>query len=90
MKSGIIGELEETDDFEAGPVDEEFELFNMGMDGEPGWTNADGDRLRDYGVDEDEEDGTNMHNIGAQDEDVPLGELLRRRKNVSSRQQDGG
>ena len=43
-----------------------------GIDGEEGWTNSDGDRLRDYGVDEDAE-------IFA-DEDIPLGELLRRRK----------
>ncbi|CAK7206555.1 Palmitoyltransferase [Sporothrix eucalyptigena] len=54
-----------------GPVrqvgsDDEFEL---GMDGEPGWTNADGDRLRDYGVDEDAEN----------DEDVPIATLLQRR-----------
>lgn len=45
--------------------------YEQGVDGEPGWTNAEGDRLRDYGVDEDAED---------EDEDVPLGELLRRRK----------
>lgn len=45
--------------------------YEQGIDGEPGWTNAEGDRLRDYGVDEDAEDD---------DEDVPLGELLRRRR----------
>lgn len=45
--------------------------FEHGADGEPGWTNSEGDRLRDYGVDEDAED---------EDEDVPLGELLRRRR----------
>lgn len=44
--------------------------FEHGIDGEPGWTNSEGDRLRDYGVDEEAED----------DEDIPLGELLRRRK----------
>lgn len=33
-----------------------------------GWKNSDGERLEDYGVDEDPED------------DIPLGELLRRRK----------
>lgn len=47
-------------------------LFEQGYDGEPGWTNSEGDRLRDYGVDEDAED--------SDDDDVPLGELLRRRK----------
>lgn len=55
---------------EEGGIDE----FEQGMDGKPGWTNADGDRLRDYGVDEEaDEDG---------DEDVPLGELLRRKKGM--------
>lgn len=43
-----------------------------GMDGEIGWTNSDGDRLRDYGVDEDAE--------SLDEDDIPLGELLRRRK----------
>lgn len=43
-----------------------------GMDGEIGWTNTDGDRLRDYGVDEETEDFA--------DDDIPLGELIRRRK----------
>jgi palmitoyltransferase len=43
-----------------------------GVDGEEGWTNAEGDRLRDFGVDEDAE-------LLAEDE-IPLGELLRRRK----------
>lgn len=47
--------------------DDEFE---QGMDGEPGWMNADGDRLRDYGVDEDAEN----------DEDVPIALLVQRRK----------
>lgn len=47
--------------------------YEEGIDGKPGWTNSDGDRLRDYGVDEEAE-------IVADDDDIPLGELLRRRK----------
>ena len=43
-----------------------------GFDGQKGWTNSDGDRLRDYGVDEEAEI--------IDDDDIPLGELLRRRK----------
>ncbi|KAK2682576.1 Palmitoyltransferase, DHHC domain [Fusarium oxysporum f. sp. vasinfectum] len=39
-----------------------------------GWVNSDGDRLRDYGVDEEESEAE------AADEDVPLAELIRRRK----------
>ncbi|PMD20802.1 zf-DHHC-domain-containing protein [Hyaloscypha hepaticicola] len=57
------------------PVDEgdDYESeFEEGIDGEEGWTNAEGDRLRDFGVDEDAE-------LVAEDE-IPLGELLRRRK----------
>lgn len=73
---------DDNDDYdqEAGVEDEnhavrEKPLFEQGIDGEPGWTNAEGDRLRDYGVDEDVEDS---------DEDIPLGELLRRRKAYGS------
>jgi len=40
--------------------------------GEEGWKDSDGDRLRDFGVDED---------VEFYDEDnVPLGELLRKRR----------
>jgi palmitoyltransferase len=52
-------------------IDYESE-YEEGMDGEEGWTNSDGDRLRDYGVDEEAE-------VLAED-DIPLGELLRRRQ----------
>ncbi|TVY84962.1 Palmitoyltransferase pfa4 [Lachnellula suecica] len=46
--------------------------YEEGMDGEEGWTNSDGDRLRDYGVDEEAE--------VLADDDIPLSELIRRRK----------
>jgi palmitoyltransferase len=52
--------------------DEYESEYEEGIDGEEGWTNSDGDRLRDYGVDEEAE-------VLADDE-IPLGELLRRRK----------
>lgn len=52
--------------------DSEFEV-DEGIDGEPGWTNSDGDRLRDYGVDEEAE-------VFSDDDDIPLAELIRRRK----------
>ncbi|CAN8101549.1 unnamed protein product [Discula destructiva] len=76
---GYDDDEEEDDDIDDDDEDEDDEpsavrgkpLFESGLDGEPGWTNAEGDRLRDYGVDEDAEDD---------DDDVPLGELLRRRK----------
>jgi len=86
---GAYGEVE--------GLDRDF--FEPGQDGEPGWTNHDGERLADFGVDEDAEiDGADLlpisgrgggaqdhagvsaQDIGVDDEDVPLGELLRRRK----------
>lgn len=51
--------------------------LNKGADGKPGWTNSDGERLRDYGVDEDAEDGVDLAD---DDDEVPLAELLRRRQ----------
>jgi len=58
--------------------DEDGEEWEEGMDGEFGWTNSDGDRLRDYGVDEEAE-------MIVEDE-IPLGELLRRRRAVLSQE----
>lgn len=58
-----------------GQVDSDDE-FEQGMDGEPGWTNADGDRLRDFGVDEDSD---------GDDEDVPIATLMQRRSNAKDK-----
>ncbi|KAI0099235.1 zf-DHHC-domain-containing protein [Nemania sp. FL0031] len=64
-------------------------------EGKSAWVNADGEHLGDYGVDEDAEfdddyvydgpgddvDGhATTHVIGPEDEEVPLAELIRRRK----------
>jgi len=55
--------------------EEEYESeYEEGLDGEEGWTNSEGERLRDYGVDEDAAE--ELHD----DDDIPLGELIRRRK----------
>jgi palmitoyltransferase len=59
------------DAFEDEQDDYESEV-EEGIDGEEGWTNAEGDRLRDFGVDEDAD--------LLAEEEIPLGELLRRRK----------
>jgi palmitoyltransferase len=58
--------------------DDEYEsdYEEQGMDGQAGWTNSDGDRLRDYGVDEEAE----VIILDDDEEDIPLGELLRRRR----------
>ncbi|RFU77810.1 palmitoyltransferase pfa4 [Trichoderma arundinaceum] len=66
----LMAELEEVDDYgsdRGNGSDDEDSLRD--------WVNTDGERLRDYGVDEDAEE---------QDEDVPIAELLRRRKGVVS------
>jgi palmitoyltransferase len=60
---------------EAESTEEDDEEYEEGMDGETGWTNSDGDRLRDYGVDEEAE--------MIVEDDIPLGELLRRRRAVA-------
>lgn len=68
--SGIVAELEELD---------------VSGRSSP-WTNSEGDRLWDYGVDE----GAEVEDImpsRADDEDVPLAELIRRRK-VLTRERD--
>lgn len=71
----VSREEEEDEDTSGGEGGYEEE----GLDGEEGWTNSDGDRLRDYGVDEDAE--VIIHGEEEEDEDdIPLGELLRRRK----------
>jgi palmitoyltransferase len=68
----LMAELEEVDDFDMYDDEE----YDRGFDGGLGWTNSDGDRLRDYGVDEEESEPE----PGFEDEDVPLAELIRRRK----------
>jgi palmitoyltransferase len=62
----------DSDEWEPEDDESEFEEYEEGLDGEEGWTNSEGERLRDFGVDEDAE-------IVA-DDDIPLGELLRRRR----------
>ncbi|OBT69944.1 hypothetical protein VE03_00622 [Pseudogymnoascus sp. 23342-1-I1] len=53
----------------------EYEGQEEEAGGSDGWFNSDGDRLRDYGVDEEAELVD-----WEEDDDIPLGELLRRRR----------
>ncbi|KAH6650960.1 DHHC palmitoyltransferase-domain-containing protein [Chaetomium tenue] len=78
QSSEIMAELEELD----GDDDHSdgYEVV-----GKPLWTNSDGDRLWDYGVDEDLEE--EFIPARGDDEDVPLTELIRRRK-VLTREDD--
>lgn len=82
QRSGIIAELEELDEGEEDDDDEDDD----GRVLKPLWTNSDGDRLWDYGVDEDVEE--EIIPARADDEDVPLAELIRRRK-VLTREDEG-
>jgi len=77
-----MAELEEFDDLNDVERHHGRDYYEEGMDGEPGWTNSEGDRLRDYGVDEEVED-EELIPLDA-DDDVPLSELIRRRKDDSS------
>ncbi len=70
--------LEEVTNEDDESEEYESEYEEEGIDGEKGWTNSDGDRLRDYGVDEEAEV------VG--DDEIPLGELLRRRNARASGQ----
>jgi len=68
-------DLRYTDEIPSSDAEDESDSgseYEEGMDGEIGWTNSDGDRLRDYGVDEEVDD------------DIPLSELVRRRKAKAS------
>ena len=72
-KRKMVAELEEVDDYESmseGDEDPDNHTHPAG----PGWANPDGERLCDYGVEEDTDD--------AADDDVPLAEIIRRRKTL--------
>ncbi|KFA74072.1 hypothetical protein S40288_03785 [Stachybotrys chartarum IBT 40288] len=68
----LMAELEEQDDF-----GENSDYEDPSVD--KGWSNTDGDRLGDFGVDEDAYD---VVDADESDDNVPLGELLRRRNVV--------
>ncbi|KAI9806991.1 MAG: Palmitoyltransferase [Piccolia ochrophora] len=56
---------------EGGGSDGENSASSAAMDEEP-WTNAEGDRLKDFGVDEEEE----LYD----EDDIPLAELMKKRR----------
>ncbi|KAI0160483.1 zf-DHHC-domain-containing protein [Xylariaceae sp. FL1272] len=90
----ILDELEETSAYPAYPDEkgygghEELSRARPAQrivvdEGRSGWVNGDGEHLGDYGVDEDAEfddDGFVFANGEKDDEDVPLAQLIRRRK----------
>ncbi|RDA90026.1 hypothetical protein CP533_1954 [Ophiocordyceps camponoti-saundersi (nom. inval.)] len=80
-KRSLLLELEEVDDF---LVVEEMSECDDTQDRHEGranaWINSDGERLHDYGVDEEaEETDASALPAGDLEDDVPLAELLRRR-----------
>ncbi|KAK4202502.1 putative palmitoyltransferase PFA4 [Triangularia verruculosa] len=81
-RSGIAGELEEDED----------ELEWTGEKQQSRWRNSEGDRLWDYGVDEDEDDDYITKEeavaVDEEDDDVPLAELIRRRKVLAKKDDD--
>lgn len=79
-RNSLLAELEEADDYDI--VDEVHDSGEAQYRYPPEWMNADGERLQDYGVDHEAEVAKveDLH-----EDDVPLGELLRRRKVISSR-----
>lgn len=87
----IMEELEELGDDGYDFVDEAH-APGRGIvvdEGKQGWVNAEGEHLGDYGVDEDAEfDEPGEEEIiqedGDDDDDVPLGEIIRRRKVLTS------
>ena len=80
QRSAIIAELEEEDN------DGRAEDYEWVGKSQSQWTNSDGDRLWDYGVDEEVEEEL-VPGLG-NDDNVPLAELIRRRK-VLTREDDG-
>ena len=79
--ASLLAELEEVEDLYDIEDYGNDEYYEEGMDGEPGWTNSDGDRLRDYGVDEEVEQ---EELIALDEDDVPLATLIRKRKNAAA------
>ncbi|PHH92469.1 hypothetical protein CDD83_7217 [Cordyceps sp. RAO-2017] len=80
-RKSLLAELEEVDDYEfVDDMDDCDDTRSHGShDGTSDWMNSDGERLRDYGVDEEAE-ATDTDTLHPNDDDVPIGEILRRRK----------
>lgn len=72
-KRQLLAELEEVEDYDMYDDEEYDRTYDEALT----WTNSDGERLRDYGVDEDAESVDE-----AEDDDIPLAELIRRRRVV--------
>jgi len=65
-------ELDDEDDSEN--ADDEGRKYGEGDEGEEGWRNSEGERLKDFGVDED------VEFYDEQEDEVPLSVLIKRRQ----------
>lgn len=83
QRKALLAELEE-EQGDTGVVVEDYEELDPDSDyddeEEDEWADGDGEKLADFGVDEDETNYDYTVTDVNEDEDVPLGELLRRRK----------
>jgi palmitoyltransferase len=72
--------VESDNEYEYGEdaSDEEKEEKYNGGEGEEGWRNSEGERLKDFGVDED------VEFYDEQEDDIPLAELIARRRVASN------
>jgi palmitoyltransferase len=71
----LMAELEEFESYDVLTNDDARDITELAEDG-PNWANSDGEKLGDFGVDVEAE---YVAEVDGED-DVPLGELLRRRK----------
>lgn len=74
----VPSDVESEDDSEEEGSDVDFGNDRAEADGEEAWRNSEGETLKDFGVDQDAE--------FYDEDDVPLGELIRRRKAAAAAQ----
>lgn len=75
---GVDDDAYEHADDASEEAEDEGRKYGEGDEGEEGWRNSEGERLKDFGVDED------VEFYDEQEDDVPLSELLARRQAAAS------
>lgn len=84
QRKALLAELEEEQGGKVVGDYEEADSYDSDREGDEvadDWADGDSDKLADFGVDEDEVDyDYTAKQVDIDDEDVPLGELLRRRR----------
>ena len=72
--AGLKGEDLDDDEDDSENADDEGRKYGEGDEGEEGWRNSEGERLKDFGVDED------VEFYDEQEDEVPLSVLIKRRQ----------